>query len=328
MNNKNKINLANFAYEEIKKSIDNRIFIYNQKLLYRDLEKLLGMSKTAIIVALKRLENEEYVYHRKNYGYFVNRNISSNFKNPTVREKKRNIENSTSKIDVSEISDPKLYIFNLNDAIYQKLKDYILSGKFAPGQKLIYGDLEKLLGVSKTPILNGLIRLQCEGLVYQKNNAGYYVKEINISEIFKLFEARLSLELANAPFIVKHCSDDDIKELYKIHQEYERYPTPLIDSKRLRLNSNLHLSIAKIGKNNFIIKFLKEIYSWIELRMPLTFEFLPQKRVEIILIEHKKIIDTLRDRDKRRFIIALKAHLEAANKDLGKYFKVKKSEMV
>ncbi len=59
------------ALERIKDLMFWRKVIPGQKLIYRDLEEALGMSKTPITNALVRLEQEGLVVCKKNRGYFV-----------------------------------------------------------------------------------------------------------------------------------------------------------------------------------------------------------------------------------------------------------------
>ena len=57
-----------------------------------------------------------------------------------------------------------------NFKAYNAIKELVAVHKLSPGQKLIYRDLEEALGMSKTPIINGLMRLEQEGLVQIKLN--------------------------------------------------------------------------------------------------------------------------------------------------------------
>jgi DNA-binding GntR family transcriptional regulator len=59
------------AYLGIKKLIFERGIYPGQKVIYRDFEELLGMSKTPIINAFARLEQEKLVTSRQNRGYYI-----------------------------------------------------------------------------------------------------------------------------------------------------------------------------------------------------------------------------------------------------------------
>ncbi len=305
--------LIDQAHQVLKEGILSKQFSRNQKLVYGDLENMLGMSKTPIVGALDRLVLEGYVRHRKNYGYYVT----------GANEPAHRGESGSAALRRLSATEPLIHSVSQNEAAYEELRKLILARDLAPGQKLIYSDLEAMLGVSKTPILNALTRLQSIGLVHLKPNVGYYVKEIDFAEIINLFQARFALELANIPFIRTNCTDDDILMLEQANREYESYPLPVLDSPRLQINNRFHLVIARMGRNSFMIKYIQEIYDWMELAMPLTFEFLSPARVRAISREHEQILEAIRARDWHRLVSALKKHLKAPVKDFAKYLGVK-----
>lgn len=53
----------------------------------------------------------------------------------------------------------------LRDDVYQRLRDAIVDGTFAPDEQLRDGDLAAWLGVSRTPVREALLRLAEAGLV-------------------------------------------------------------------------------------------------------------------------------------------------------------------
>lgn len=74
-------------------------------------------------------------------------------------------------------------------AIYQRLKDRILEGKFAPGQRLIIDDIAEEFGLSIIPVREALQSLQAERLVEIQPHVGATVSPItreNIEEVFAI----------------------------------------------------------------------------------------------------------------------------------------------
>jgi DNA-binding GntR family transcriptional regulator len=57
---------------------------------------------------------------------------------------------------------------SLRDYAYLQLRDAIVSGRLAPGERLRDPDLEEWLGVSRTPIREALARLEAAGLVHTR----------------------------------------------------------------------------------------------------------------------------------------------------------------
>lgn len=53
----------------------------------------------------------------------------------------------------------------LRDDVYESIRDAIVDGTFGPGERLRDPELEKWLGVSRTPIREALLRLERAGLI-------------------------------------------------------------------------------------------------------------------------------------------------------------------
>lgn len=56
------------------------------------------------------------------------------------------------------------------DSVYDRLRTLIVRGKLAPGSRLVEAELAQRLGVSRTPVRAGLIKLQQEGYVLPIGN--------------------------------------------------------------------------------------------------------------------------------------------------------------
>ena len=54
----------------------------------------------------------------------------------------------------------------LREQAYESIRDAIIAGTLAPGEKLRDADLERWLGISRTPIREALARMEAAGLVH------------------------------------------------------------------------------------------------------------------------------------------------------------------
>ena len=82
----------------------------------------------------------------------------------------------------------------LVDRVYQRLWDWILSGRLEPGDWLRIQELAQTLNVSDTPIREALIRLQQSGLVETIPHVGTRVRRFTRRDIEESFELREALE--------------------------------------------------------------------------------------------------------------------------------------
>src|SRR5690606_28557438 len=68
------------------------------------------------------------------------------------------------------------------------VRDLVLSGGVAPGERLSEAALAERLGISRTPLRAALARLQQEGLLEQIPSGGYTVRSFTIADIFDAIE--------------------------------------------------------------------------------------------------------------------------------------------
>jgi DNA-binding GntR family transcriptional regulator len=308
---KSRTNLTENAYQAIKNAITTERYSTGQKLTYGDLEKSLRMSKTPIVLAMSRLVDEGLVRHVKNRGYYVN-GIKNNLNTGSVP--------ALFNLDFSlpPTSDPTI---SLTRAVYEKIKELIQKLKLVPGQKLVYADLAEAIGVSKTPVINALARLESDGFVQYAKNTGYYVKELKLEEVRAIFEARELMELANVDLILKNHTLQEVMRLEDIHQAHISLSTDVYTDEKLRINRQFHLCLAGMGHNPLMVKYIEDIYEQFDIRLKMNFNFLEPERVKEVNQEHHDILDALQNNDGIRFKRALQKHLQAPARDIFRHIK-------
>jgi DNA-binding GntR family transcriptional regulator len=100
-----------------------------------------------------------------------------------------------------------------NVEAYEAIKELLVSRKLFPGQKIIYRDLEAKLGMSKTPIINGLIKLEQEGLVVSERNRGFYVRDVSPDDAEQIFDLRQKLEEISINYAISNYEKEDLELL-------------------------------------------------------------------------------------------------------------------
>ena len=271
---------------------------------YADLEKQFGISKTPIISALNQLERNGIINYIKHRGYFVAE---------IDLKKQGELLNKEDYPDVGNLNTPEMHDFfspiSLQSVVYEKIKDLIRTLKVVPGQKLVYSDLEKKFGVSKTPIINALSKLESDGYVHIKKNVGCYVKDIQPEGIVEAMEARSCLEISNVDFVMRELTNADLTHLETLQARYRSQNPAIFDNAKMTANTNFHIHLAQIGRNRFIVKSIEDIYEWIGFWVRL--DVLPPDRIIASENEHDEMIEALHQRDADLLKSILKKHLTA-----------------
>ncbi|GAA1824085.1 GntR family transcriptional regulator [Planosporangium flavigriseum] len=104
---------------------------------------------------------------------------------------------------------------SLTGKVGEALRSAILSGELVAGQLYSVQDLAEVLGVSRTPVREALIRLASKGMVQFERNRGVRILQSTPSDLEEVFELRMLLEVPAARLAVARMRDDDVVELRK-----------------------------------------------------------------------------------------------------------------
>ncbi len=72
---------------------------------------------------------------------------------------------------------------SLREQIYSYLRSEIKKGRLEPGSSINLDQMSRELGISKTPLKEALIKLECEGLVGALPRRGFQVKQLTQQEL-------------------------------------------------------------------------------------------------------------------------------------------------
>lgn len=83
---------------------------------------------------------------------------------------------------------------NLDFKVYRELKSMIVDRKLKPGEKILQEKIAREFGVSRTPLMCALKKLEQEKLVQAVPRRGFYVRRFTKEEVLEAFELREILE--------------------------------------------------------------------------------------------------------------------------------------
>ena len=199
---------------------------------------------------------------------------------------------------------------SLIDEAYRSIKRLMLQQKLHPGQKLLYRELIQLLGMSKTPIVNALNRLEQEGFVTAEPNVGYAVKPIDEKEIFDSFEVREALEVKAVRQAIKNGTKKQMSVLEEKRRLFEQYMPARYDKKKLMLDCNFHLQIAEMADNQVLKYLLKRNFEHIILRIRL--DHYEPERMTTAAEDHRRLLKSMKKKDAARCVKLIENHIIAS----------------
>ncbi len=105
---------------------------------------------------------------------------------------------------------------SLTEQVYRIIKQRVVSGFYAQGERLVERRLAKELDVSKTPVREALARLERERLAVSVPDRGIEVKTLTPEEVEYILEIRKLLEGYFARMAAPKITEEDLQELKDI----------------------------------------------------------------------------------------------------------------
>ena len=204
----------------------------------------------------------------------------------------------------------------LSDQIYDHLREEILAGRVAPGERLDLGEMVKRLKVSKMPLKEAIGRLASEGLLDVQAQRGTFVSRVDARDLAETFEVRRALEMLAGELAVERVSKADTEQLRALVARMETAASPGEAGRHLELNSKFHGLIVELSDNRRLI----EMYH--RLRAPIQVAGIHYRseswvnRVAQEQREHRAIVRALEQRDAEAVAHAISEHIKRGSKSL------------
>jgi DNA-binding GntR family transcriptional regulator len=195
--------------------------------------------------------------------------------------------------------------------VMDAVKEGISTGRFAPGQRLIEGDLSSKLGVGRSSVREGLRLLAAEGLVQLEHNRGVRVRQYDRDDILSINQIRQALEGLGASLAAGNTDKRDFKSRFGVLLEKEE---KAVEDKRLdqwfACNRAFHSLIMEMSGNTHLHEHLTKLpFSYLIrtslwLQSPPDFKYLATRHAE-----HERIVQAIMRGDRQKAELAMRTHL-------------------
>jgi DNA-binding GntR family transcriptional regulator len=184
----------------------------------------------------------------------------------------------------------------LQEQVYEYLREQILFGGLAPGQRLIEERLCEETGVSRSPIREAIRRLEKDGLVVVQAQGGVTVYQPTLDDFTSLFECRLHLEPAAARFAAERRTEEELADLQELLARMADIARESDARRTHELHFAFHQRVAEASKNPYMAKIMNDLKVLISFYRNAILQVHPQ-RPETVIAEHAAILDAIRRRD-------------------------------
>jgi DNA-binding GntR family transcriptional regulator len=207
---------------------------------------------------------------------------------------------------------------SLAEHVRRVMRDDIVTGRLAPGERLTEAELIKRTGVSRTPVRDGVRRLEAEGLVVSYRGRGTYVAfRLTPEEALLIYDCRLVLE----PYLTRRAAERITPEaLATIKDVLDRFQEAIgaDPAEAGRLDAQFHLAIYEASRSE-LTSVLRGYWSRIQLELSerVYSEEVPRRFVP----EHVEIFEALQSGDAERAGRTMHEHLVHGRRTLERAFR-------
>ena len=143
---------------------------------------------------------------------------------------------------------------------FAALRQAILNGDLAPGQRLVEEELAGTLGVTRQSLRAALLDLTAEGLVERIPNRGARVRVVSTEEAVAITECRMALEALCAAKAAERITDDEAAQLRELGENLKRSVADVNPLKYSELNRELHRRVGVISGQTVAVGLLERLH--------------------------------------------------------------------
>jgi DNA-binding GntR family transcriptional regulator len=195
------------------------------------------------------------------------------------------------------------------------LREAILAGTLAPGERLVEERLSAELGMSRVPIREAIKQLMADGLAVPAAGApggrGAQVATLTAAFAGELIEVRAVLEGLNARLAARHCDAGRAARIGALLAEGEALAAGGDAAALARLNAAYHALLADVGAN----RVLQDLMRPLRERTELVFRRNSATRALADWREHALVLAAVAEGDEELAALLAARHVHRAGKD-------------
>lgn len=210
-----------------------------------------------------------------------------------------------------------IYLYNittvsLSERAFQAIRQMIVTLELAPGAVVDDDELQRRLGLGRTPIREALQRLVRDQFVTIVPRRGMYVSSVDVSELSTLYETRAILE----PYVMRlasargHAADWDAMAAALARANHDSTPTQLLE-----IDRECRETVWAAADNRFLTDTLDMLYAQSDRLWHLYLSDVAA--LDHVIEEHRAIHAALVDGDGERAAALIESHMRAFNDKIG-----------
>jgi DNA-binding GntR family transcriptional regulator len=201
--------------------------------------------------------------------------------------------------------------------VYHHIREKILDGEIAAGERLIETRLAQDIGTSRTPVREALHSLELEKLIKSIPRVGYVVEGMNVQELEQICEIRSVIEALAARWALEKSHKKLAIDLAKNIAKQEKALSNKKLQEYIELDAQFHDIIAKLSGSDRLFELVQTLRRhMLRYRAHVVYAI----DTAIRSVEgHRRIVDAIEQGNVEMVVGVLQHHLQQTKEDILQY---------
>lgn len=174
---------------------------------------------------------------------------------------------------------------------YQRLKEEIMSGSYAAGEKLVADAISRRYQISSMPVREAIKRLEQEGFVQTTPYRGARVHTWDYDEFNELMQISIALESTASRLAVRNIGAEGLNKLRELSKKMESCVRSSNLQQYNELNFDFHFTIYEGSGNRELYALISQLHSR---TYPYTsISFHTEGRLPVSLCQHQQWVEAI-----------------------------------
>ncbi|PKN67381.1 MAG: GntR family transcriptional regulator [Deltaproteobacteria bacterium HGW-Deltaproteobacteria-15] len=195
----------------------------------------------------------------------------------------------------------------LGQHVFENLKQAIIRGDVAPGDRLVESRIAGALDISRTPVREAIHKLEREGLLKRLPHGGFTVLSLTMDDIEETFGIRCVLERYAARLATINHNEEELKPLEEKIREFQK----CLDEGRMDdlpgINTAFHNLLYGLCRSPKLIKMISDLRDQIYRFRRIILNVAPMARISNQ--DHRRMLKAIRERDIERVETLVQEHI-------------------
>jgi DNA-binding GntR family transcriptional regulator len=198
--------------------------------------------------------------------------------------------------------------------VYERVKAMAVGYELKPGERVNEVEIARRLGASRTPLREALNRLSAEGLLRCSPGKGYFCRDLDVDEVFQLYELRKTIEAAAVRLAVARARDEDIDALLAFLAGTGPDPGNRSTAGLVELDETFHERLIAMSGNRQMLRVLENVNARIRFVRWIDMDRGDRRKTQV---EHADVLRALKRRDATRCVALLEKHIDRRQDEIS-----------